>query len=1041
MKKIIKKLSKKITALILAISMLFTNIMPISTVFALNPEDKTDLVELRIRNSNGITINNGTATINYDGGTVTLTASDLYTEVDHNWNYGDHVGDMNMLYTTDTSITFNFHPEEGRIPRYYVDGHGEDIENNTYTMNNLMTFNSNDEHPGYDIEFVFEGGGGNGGNIPMPTGQSFQVDFGTASWNINGVTVTASIEGKDLTDGFLEVIDSDVIRLTNFDPETMEARVSTQGEHPFSTSLFTDNENTTCLAFINGNGVLPPEDLYFNIVPRGNPEGVYTVDFGDAEWEVDGVHVVASIEGKDLTNGPINITNDDEIYLEDYDDEFMEIRVYAQDGFNTRLFIDDNNYTCIECVDGDGHVPNDGILEFRVELRGSDGPEEPGNPPQEGNHTAIVRVNGVEGTYMDEAYNPDTGEWEEVERPYDGPGEVANETKFNINGGNIWMFLPEGETFEEGPMPWYLYNEIEYQYDEEEGDTTVDIGLYTRWDQQFSDTIRINNMNYLVSNYIDYEDVTSWVNHVEGEYVGFVITVPKAEDDIYEITVKIDKFDTSYVSEFVWTNDPQHKYYQDEEGNLILDGEDPIEFPGYIGNANIQLIGARFEFNNQTYNYTEADFSTGEIDDDYFAYETDMHTDYNLGHIYALANTVLTFRITPKPGYQITDFNVPGDYVTDNNRPNEYTFTIPANLMDFHVATEEIEDFETNNSENIVAGNLVKGNATELNGTTDFIISNSDLTNSEKQEFVDYAEGYTIREYFNLELNQVFFKGNSESAWILPVNNLRKQATINLQFANSIDYDKVVIIRKTGDNTFETINISTINRNLNRLSFQTKRFGQFALATKTLTEIDAIDINVEGPTPGTTVNVTMAHDDEYDFDYPVADITPVATADANAPFTIDSTAWVNGLCTSGSGACNEYFNGTFDVNGDYYAMISISSKAGYKLTYNSLDHITVNGRALDTSDGDEIFNIYTDDDGTNTYFIIKIHAAEVSEPEVKGDFNNNGRVDLLDIIYLLKRYLNIEETTAEDIRLGDMNNDNAIGLRDIILLLKEYLGV
>lgn len=59
----------------------------------------------------------------------------------------------------------------------------------------------------------------------------------------------------------------------------------------------------------------------------------------------------------------------------------------------------------------------------------------------------------------------------------------------------------------------------------------------------------------------------------------------------------------------------------------------------------------------------------------------------------------------------------------------------------------------------------------------------------------------------------------------------------------------------------------------------------------------------------------------------------------------------------------------------------------------------------------------------------------------KGDLNKDGKIGLQDIIYLLKRYLNLEPTTAEDIIIGDMDDNGSLGLKDIILLLKEYLGI
>jgi len=58
----------------------------------------------------------------------------------------------------------------------------------------------------------------------------------------------------------------------------------------------------------------------------------------------------------------------------------------------------------------------------------------------------------------------------------------------------------------------------------------------------------------------------------------------------------------------------------------------------------------------------------------------------------------------------------------------------------------------------------------------------------------------------------------------------------------------------------------------------------------------------------------------------------------------------------------------------------------------------------------------------------------------KGDLNKNGKIDLSDIIELLKKYLLIEdEITQDELKIGDMNNNSQIDLSDIIILLKAYL--
>ena len=59
---------------------------------------------------------------------------------------------------------------------------------------------------------------------------------------------------------------------------------------------------------------------------------------------------------------------------------------------------------------------------------------------------------------------------------------------------------------------------------------------------------------------------------------------------------------------------------------------------------------------------------------------------------------------------------------------------------------------------------------------------------------------------------------------------------------------------------------------------------------------------------------------------------------------------------------------------------------------------------------------------------------------MKGDMNNNDKIDLQDIIILLKKYLKSMDTTEDDIEIGDMDENDTIGLKDIILLLRTYLG-
>lgn len=70
-----------------------------------------------------------------------------------------------------------------------------------------------------------------------------------------------------------------------------------------------------------------------------------------------------------------------------------------------------------------------------------------------------------------------------------------------------------------------------------------------------------------------------------------------------------------------------------------------------------------------------------------------------------------------------------------------------------------------------------------------------------------------------------------------------------------------------------------------------------------------------------------------------------------------------------------------------------------------------------------------------SYATIKVTVGDY----VKGDLNGNGKIDLSDIILLLKRYLGTEITTENDIEIGDIDSNKKIEINDIILLLRIYL--
>ena len=102
------------------------------------------------------------------------------------------------------------------------------------------------------------GGGEPGGNVA-----SYSVDFGEGSWIVGDVTVTADKSGEQtLSEG-------DIITLTGFDAETMEARV--EAEDGFGTTLTVIDGRTSISAHPNDVGV--PTDITFSVLAKPSGGG------------------------------------------------------------------------------------------------------------------------------------------------------------------------------------------------------------------------------------------------------------------------------------------------------------------------------------------------------------------------------------------------------------------------------------------------------------------------------------------------------------------------------------------------------------------------------------------------------------------------------------------------------------------------------------------------------------------------------------------------------------------------------------------------
>ena len=106
----------------------------------------------------------------------------------------------------------------------------------------------------------------------------------------------------------------------------------------------------------------------------------------------------------------------------------------------------------------------------------------------------------------------------------------------------------------------------------------------------------------------------------------------------------------------------------------------------------------------------------------------------------------------------------------------------------------------------------------------------------------------------------------------------------------------------------------------------------------------------------------------------------------------------------------------------------IKNYTGYYVVY------VKNGEVVDTIDAKVIDGKYIEFDTT--------HLSEygIIADLIKGDMNYNSKIDLKDVISLIKKYLGTDNASSKDVKVGDMNSNSKIDLKDIILLIKRYLG-
>lgn len=532
------------------------------------------------------------------------------------------------------------------------------------------------------------------------------------------------------------------------------------------------------------------ENRYVEHSEGESPATMCNVDFGSASWTINGKNVTASIEGKTLNNGAIEISNDEKITLTGYDALSMEpVITVVEDGYEAKLNVDDNNQTWLK--NSPFSIPWELHLVFSVRER-TGVEEEIVNKPG-ANTTSTINLSSdseYENSYQDAV--------------------------IEINGNPINEEVDIGEKLPSTNVANYYYNENEMS-------GKVKFAFSTLFIQKYVGEIRINNEVFNVAeDLLDYSDRTAWLNHYSHQMVTLEVEVDKA--DTYNIVVNTAEAEgkNQWIGNFLWTSD-------------IADSESDL----YIGNSKLEVVQVVYEIDDKEITVEGSNL----LKDPYIEYDPYGTTK----SLVVPEGAMCTMRIVPNYGYQVVSFGMNGSSIITGDNISEFTFPIHKGNFHLGAVVEPVEDVVDVKSDKVKSGNIEIGSSEIDSGSVVLSVNDVEPSEAKIKGFENAAGDYEIYSYLDIDLDQVIYKGTADDVWSNRIHNLNNEATITLQLEEGIDGNNIVIVHNINDgDEYEVIEIESYNKDTNTITFKTKSFSNYAIATKNLTEdSEKVDDGIE----------------------------------------------------------------------------------------------------------------------------------------------------------------------------------------------------
>lgn len=289
---------------------------------------------------------------------------------------------------------------------------------------------------------------------------------------------------------------------------------------------------------------------------------------------------------------------------------------------------------------------------------------------------------------------------------------------------------------------------------------------------------------------------------------GWYVAVPGS--DRYEIR---GTGDSSFIAPrtIIWANAHANQNAQDYEEDMLLNH----------GSARVMAI------------YDE----NGEL----VSHEVDVDDD-GLGFVAVYPGYQVVFEFVPEYGYQLTGVSANGFPLEPQDTINQYRFVMPDTNIHFSAEFTRIDDIIKANSEKVTSASIDLGDNFD-SGSAELIINDSNLSEDKINEFNEKAGEYKISNYLGIDLYNIFFKGKDDAndVWTYKVDELNDYAIITLKLAEGIDGNDIVLVHNIHDgDEYEIIKPDSYDPKTNTITFKTKGFSNYAIATKEKKVVEVI---------------------------------------------------------------------------------------------------------------------------------------------------------------------------------------------------------